>query len=68
MEDGPSPKMHPLWRHVCLMPSRDVSVEERQRIESTLLEADPVPAELDAAQPSNDDKLMGEDDCIPPKR
>ncbi|KAJ9493352.1 hypothetical protein H2202_011180 [Exophiala xenobiotica] len=28
----------------------------------------PVPAELDAAQPSNDDKLMGEDDCIPPKR
>jgi alkylated DNA repair protein alkB family protein 8 len=30
----------------CLMPSRDVSVEERQRIESTILEADPVPAEL----------------------
>ncbi|KAK5442563.1 hypothetical protein LTS15_010987 [Exophiala xenobiotica] len=31
----------------CLMPSRDVSVEERRRIESTILEADPVPSELE---------------------
>ncbi len=31
----------------CLMPPRDASVEERQRIEGTVIEADPLPTELD---------------------
>ncbi|KAK7903016.1 hypothetical protein LTR67_002662 [Exophiala xenobiotica] len=42
-----------------MCPSRSVN-----GIESTILEADPVPAELNATQPSNDDKLMGKDDYI----